>query len=247
MYYSLNPNAQRAKNAITLLWIVLVLEIASLVSSFLQYDLLQNASSGNGITDAAAEANDLRVRILGIMYMIAYVISAVTFIMWFRRAYNNLHQRASYLSYSEGWAAGSWFVPVLSLFRPYQVMDDMYSETKRLLQSKGFTEVNLNTRLLGWWWALWIITCFIGQFSFRYSLKAETIDELLTSTVAEITNSVIGIPLALLAIRVVKDYAAVEPLLNDMTDEEEPRGTVQFVEHTMEVNTGSSESTLSQI
>jgi hypothetical protein len=237
MYYSLNPNVQRAKNAITLLWIVLALEIAYLTSNFFQYDLLQTAANGGEITDEAATSNDLRQQILAILYTIAYIISAVTFIMWFRRAYYNLHQRVSYLSQSEGWAAGSWFVPVLNLYRPYQIMKEMYNETRNLLQSRGFSDISITTKLLGWWWALWIVSRFVGQFAFRYSMKAETIDELLTGTVAEIVSGIIGIPLVLIAIRVVKDYSAVEPLLNEITDEEQPNGTVQFLEQ--EVSTGT--------
>lgn len=243
MYYSLNPNAQRAKNAITLLWIVLALEIGNLASNFFQYDLLQTAASGGEITDEAAAANDLRQQMMAILYTIAYIVSVTTFILWFRRAYNNLHQRAMYLSYSEGWAAGSWFVPILNLYRPYQIMKEMYTETRHLLQSKGFPEISLSAKLLGWWWALWIASRFVGQFAFRYSLKAETIDELLTGTIAEIVNGIIGIPLTIIAIRVVKEYAAVEPLLNEINEDDQPTGTVQFIgeEEQSEIVPGASQ------
>jgi hypothetical protein len=219
---TLRPNGQRAKNAITLIWIVLALEIISLISGYFQYDLLQTAASGGEISTEAATANDRREQIIGILYLITYIISGVTFIQWFRRAYYNLHLKVNYLSHTEGWAAGSWFVPFVNLYRPYQIMKELYLETKELLTKKGvnFTH-DFSTTALGWWWTLWILSNIIGQFVFRYSMKAESIDELTTSTVVSMINNIIGIPLALITIKVIKDYANVETLLTEISENEE--------------------------
>ena len=219
---NLKSNGQRAKNAITLIWIVLALEIISLISGYFQYDLLQTVANGGEISTETATSNDTREQMIGIIYMIVFVISAVTFIQWFRRAYFNLHQKVTYLAQTEGWAAGSWFVPIVSLYRPYQIMKELYQETKELLNKKGINvNTNFTTSSLGWWWTLWIINNIIGQFVFRYSMKAESIDELTTSTFASMIGNIIGIPLALITVKVIKDYSNVEPLLYEIKDEEE--------------------------
>jgi hypothetical protein len=218
----LRPNEQRAKNAITLIWIVLAIEIISLISGYFQYDLLQSASNGEEISMEFATANDTREQVVGIVYIIAYLISAVTFIQWFRRAYFNLHLRADVLSYTEGWAAGSWFVPIITLYRPYQIMKELYHETKLLLIKNGLEKgVNLSLGAVGWWWTFWILNNFIGQFVFRYSMKAETIDQLINSTFASMIGDIAGIPLALFTIKVIRDYANIEPLLCEIKSEEE--------------------------
>ena len=210
----LKPNKKRAKNAIIIIWIVLTLEIVSLISEYFQYDLLQAAANGGEISIETATANDTREQIIGIIYLIAYIISAVTFIQWFRRAYYNLHLKVNHLSQAEGWAAGSWFVPIISLYRPYQIMKELYKETRELLVKNGLNIYdNFSTSLLGWWWTLWIINNVIGQFVYRYSIKAESIDELTISTVASMIGNVVGIPLALITVKVIKDYANVEPLI----------------------------------
>ncbi len=212
----LKPNGQRAKNAITLIWIVLVLEIVSLISGYFQFDLLQTIANGGEISTETATTNDTIVEIIGIIYLIAYIISGVTFILWFRRAYFNLHLRVNHLSQTEGWAAGSWFVPIVSLYRPYQIMKELYHETRKLLSKKGLIiNENISTDILGWWWTLWIINSVIGQFAFRYSLKAESIDELTISTVASMIGNIAGIPLALITVKVIKDYANIEPKLSE--------------------------------
>jgi hypothetical protein len=217
---NLKPNGQRAKNAITLIWIVLAMEIVSLVSGYFQYDLLQTAANGAEISMETATANDTREQIIAIVFLIAYIISAVTFIQWFRRAYFNLHLKVNHLSHTEGWAAGSWFVPIVNLYRPYQIMKELYQETKDLLTKKGLSfNQKFTTGSLGWWWTLWIISNIIGQIVFRY--PSETIDELIGGTVASMIGNIVGIPLALITVKVIKDYSNVEPLLNEIKDEDE--------------------------
>jgi hypothetical protein len=219
---NLKPNAQRAKNAITLIWIVLVLEIVSLISGYFQFNLLRGVSNGAEISMETAAANDKREQIVAIIYMIVFIFSAVTFIQWFRRAYFNLHQKVNYLSQTEGWAAGSWFVPVLHLYRPYQIMKELYQETKELLIKKGRNiNPNFSTSALVWWWTLWILNNIIGQFVFRYSMKAESVDELTVSTVASMVSNFIGIPLAVITIKIVKDYSVLEPLVYELKNDEE--------------------------
>lgn len=220
---NLRPNQQRAKTAIILIWVVLGLEIVSLVSGYFQYDLLQSVANGEAISTEKANFNDTREQLIAILYTVTFIVSAVTFIQWFRRAYYNLHLKVKNLSHTEGWAAGAWFVPILSLFRPYQIMKELYHETKVLLTSKGLiSEESLSTNTLGFWWALWIINNLVGQFVFRFSARAETVDELIISTGASMFANIIGIPLALIAIKVIKDYSNVEPLMHELVDDVEP-------------------------
>jgi len=47
-------------------------------------------------------------------------------------------------------------------------------------------------------------------------MKAETIEELTVATIASMISNIVGIPLAFLAIKVIKDYSRVEPLLNEI-------------------------------
>lgn len=218
----LKPNDQRAKSAIALIWIVLVLEIVNLISSYMQYDLLQTIVNGGFVSEEVAEANDMRESVLGLIYFVVHIISAIVFIMWFRRAYFNLHQKVNTLAYSEGWAAGGWFVPIISLYRPYQIMKEIYIETKKLFIKNGISErVEYSTSNLGWWWTLWIISAFVGQFVFRFALKsADTIDNLMIITVSQMALSVLGVPLALITSKIIKDYSKVEPLLAEISNDE---------------------------
>jgi small-conductance mechanosensitive channel len=215
----LEPNGQRAQKAITLLWIVLGLEIVMLISGYLQYSLLWAIAGGDEVSAETLNENDLRETIIAIIYFIAYIVSTVTFLLWFKRAYSNLHKKVTGLPYTAGWAVGSWFVPIINLYRPYIIMKKLYCETKKLVNNE-----TLSTRSLGWWWAFWLIGGFINNIGLRYSLKVETVEELMASTTISMIGNIIGIPLALITIKVVKDYSEVEPLLN-ISSEEQQGGT----------------------
>ena len=166
-----------------------------------------------------ANANDMREQIIAIVTIVAFIISTVTFIMWFRRAYFNLHQRINNLSYSEGWAAGSWFVPILNLFRPYQIMKELYERTKSFLQSNGITlNKDLNVTLVGIWWAVWVINNVLGQIVFRSTRSADSISDFLNVTTLGIVSDLVGVILAILVIRVIKDYSENEDLLTRVGD-----------------------------
>lgn len=213
-------NETRAKNAVLLIKIVLGIQIASLIFYFFQYNLLKDIASGIEITVESANANDLRILIIDLLLVIAHIISMVTFILWFRRAYYNIKQKSDYLLYSDGWAAGSWFVPVLNWFRPYQMMKELFEETRYVFEKqKEEVNYNLNMRLLGLWWGFWIVYQTLSSISQRTELKAETLDQFLRATEWSMLYHIIGIPTAILVLKVMKDYMKTEPILYQMDQE----------------------------
>ena len=209
--FNLRENNERAKWAMTLIWVVLGVELIALLSSYMQLDLLNAYANGEYVEDSAADANDLREQLIGIVYLALYITSAVTFIRWFRRAYYNLHTIESNLSYPESAAASTWFIPFLNLFRPFQIMRELYNRTNEIIKDK--TDINLQQNSIGIWWFLWVVSGVFGQIIFRVSRDAETIDELTTMTQLSMVDSAITIPLAILAVKVIKDYNKAEKVL----------------------------------
>jgi len=195
--------------------------LISLFSSYLQYQLLTQLSKGVEITNYKLEQNDSREQLVGIVTLIVSIISAVTFIQWFRRAYFNLHSLVPNLTYTEGWAAGSWFVPVIGFFRPYQIMVELYNKTiARLVERKLFDNQSFDLSFVKVWWALWIIVSIIGRVVYKYISEAETLEKFIDCTVFSIVESLLYIPLSLITIKVIKVYSNFENiLLNDVTIE----------------------------
>lgn len=218
---TLKPNGQRAKNAMSVLWIVLGMEIISLISNYFQYDLLHRAKNGAQITSLEVAANDIRVNIVTVVYAIVYIVCVVMFIQWFRRAYYNLHVKVPNLLFTDGWAAGSWFVPIINLYRPYQIMRELHEETIDLCEKKEVSSRGLSTDLLGWWWFCWLVSTTLGRVVNRISMDAESISQLENGTIAGMIHNFFSIPLTLLILKIIYDYSKVEPILFDLKEEEE--------------------------
>jgi len=60
---------------------------------------------------------------VSIFNLIVLIVTVIVFLICQHRAYNNLPPLGvPRPDFSSGWVVGSWFVPFLNLFRPYQIM-----------------------------------------------------------------------------------------------------------------------------
>jgi hypothetical protein len=210
----LRPNAQRARTAIALIWVVMAFDVAILVSSYMEHDLLSSWQAGTAISEEVAEANDARQLVIGLLRTAAFIISAVTFIQWFRRAYFNLGMRVKPLNESEGMAAGYWFIPIMNLFKPYRMMMELHGRTAELVAPMAPDPVRARSQdHITVWWVFWVASNIMGQVVFRVSGDANTIDELANIAVISMVDAALSLPLAILAVLVIKRYAALEQLL----------------------------------
>ena len=222
----LRPNGQRAKTAIILIWIVLVFQLPSLVSAFSQYQILTSALE-NDLTLEIALSDLTPHGVLDLALGLLLIITGITFIQWFRRTYFNLHTKVNYLAHAVDWAAGSWFVPIMNLYRPYQIMKEIYNETKKLL-TKNNIEFNptFSTKLLGWWWILWLLKGSINFFEFLHlKFFGDSLETFTTVAIVSMVRSIIMIPLSIITIKIIKDYSTIEPLLNEIQEESKVQTT----------------------
>jgi hypothetical protein len=205
----LRPNEQRAKMAILMLMIIMILDIISLFSNTLEYQLLTSET----IDLVSANANDLRQQIIGIIYLASLVVSATLFIRWFRRAYYNLHCRVNHLRHEETAARTYWFIPILSLIEPYKITKEMFFATEFYLKKNIENYKSLTTtHNINLWWTFWVITSILGNIIFRMSLNADTIDKLITICQLNLIDNVSSIIAAFLAIKMIKEYGKIETL-----------------------------------
>ncbi len=213
----LPDNSQRAKNSLIAFYVLGFIEIAFIISSLLQYSLLKRMEKGN-YTKEEATANDIRHQAIAYANAAIYIVCIVLFIMWFRRAYNNLNLSGrSSTNYPEGWAAGAWFVPFLNLARPYFIMQEIWGKTQEATHNLISYK---SSKIVGWWWVVWIIDNIGTNFINRY-FKESNVEELIISTIASlIFNSVELIALVMLII-IMKNIIVFEKNLQQSLREEE--------------------------
>lgn len=189
---------------VVMLWVSLALEILSLFSDASQLSLL-----GREFTIQEAEANDARQTLIGIAYLVVFLTTAVTFLRWVHRA--NVNCRgfgAEGMTFTPGWSVGYYFIPFINLVRPYQAMKEIWQASHNPSSWKTSDPIGP----LGLWWTLWLVNGFLGQLTFRLSARADTIEALKSSTMVAIAASVAGIPLCLVALKMVKEVALQQEL-----------------------------------
>jgi RNA polymerase subunit RPABC4/transcription elongation factor Spt4 len=85
------------------------------------------------------------------------VVGGAVLIAWMRRAYANLPALAvGDLRFSPRWVVWGWFVPIVNLFRPKQVMDDLWRASHPLAPpfSSSWREGPGSFWCHLWWWGL---------------------------------------------------------------------------------------------
>lgn len=126
-----------------------------------------------------------------LLLIVGFPVCVVLVSMWFHRANANLH--ATGLAMNHGpHMAWIWFlVPVANLFKPYQVLREIWVDSHRL--ADGFAAPSPS--LLGLWWGSWIAG--IGLFR-----------------VADLLAVAYGAPRASLAVSVLAALALVASALS---------------------------------
>lgn len=198
--FSYSKSPQRLTSFLVLmLWISLGMEVLSIMSDLGQLALLSGTFTG-----AEAASNDLRQGIIGFGYIGVFIVTGITFLRWiYRFNYNCRGFGASDMRFTPGWSIGHFFIPFLNLVRPYQVMREILQVSQNPNEWKS-QPVGL---LVDRWWALFLVTSFLGRIVFRLSVNAESMDELRTSTWAAILAACVEIASCLAALSLVKTIA----------------------------------------
>lgn len=186
------------------LYAQIVMSVIAIISSILEYQLLSDLKEGvytsQELAVAAGEASDARQGIVGIIQFIIFVVSGVLILKWIYRANFNARQLgASGMTFTPGWSIGWYFIPIANLWKPYQAMKEIW---KASINPQDWTN-QPRSSLLPWWWFFWIVSNMFANASFRLTLRAEEIGELLAANVVTQLSDVTGIPLSLIVIAIV--------------------------------------------
>jgi hypothetical protein len=169
--YTYRSVSTLTKSLMFLLGVGAMMDVFSGISSGMEWALLSRPFS-----EEEATANDLRESCIGLIQLLVYVATAITFCVWIVRSHKNARAMgAQDMSITPGWAAGFFFVPVVNLWKPYQAMVDLW----RASYNPAEWAVAPTPQLLNVWWGLWLTSAAVGQVLFKFATKAESIPDLL--------------------------------------------------------------------
>ncbi|WP_170073234.1 DUF4328 domain-containing protein [Mongoliibacter ruber] len=213
----LKDNSKRAKTLLTVFWVLTVLTLVGLLTGYNELRILKNAQIGEFVSEEEANLSDLLQGIIGLFQFGLYIGSIVVFLNWFRRAYGNLHRAGiTYIKHKETMAVWTWIIPIVWFYRPVQIMNEIWTETQYKIKKFDPTYVMKSGGLIiGFWWALFVISNFIGRYVLRTAFKQDTIEQLIESSTATLISDIMQIPEGLLVIFIVYKLSKMETKLAD--------------------------------
>ena len=188
---------------ILLLKATILISLVAAISSMLEVKLINDMTTGNfdnSTIEDQANINDLRQQLIGIIQFSLFIITSIVFLRWIYFSNSNSRSLgASGMQFTPGWTIGYYFVPYLNLYKPYIAMKEIWKTSK---DPKNWEMVKTPS-LFPQWWTLWLISEFLGNLSFRLSMRAEELNELFVSSSVTLASDLVEMPLALIAIKLV--------------------------------------------
>ncbi|MFI0780015.1 DUF4328 domain-containing protein [Streptomyces sp. NPDC021212] len=131
--------------------------IAVLILAFIarvqQYNLYGDVLDGGSVSPEKADDADEFYRVALLLSSAVMLALGIVWPIWFRRLRLNAEVFApGQHRFSPGWAAGAWFTPVVSLWFPKQIANDIW----RASSPQGPHQAGRG--LLNGWWVCWVIS-----------------------------------------------------------------------------------------
>jgi len=210
-YLPLRRPARRARVA---LWLSILLALASAAAN------LGDTRVARDLAGDGASSGDLYLWV-GLVQAAWFLATAGCWLAWFRRAYRNLPALgARRLRYRPWWAVGAWLLPVFSLFRPKQVLNDIWraSDPNLPLDRPDAWRKRPVAELLGWWWLAFLASVLVRSITTQavhaaadlmlLGLLPEQLDRFQASAGMQIVADLLTVVCGLLALRVVRRTTA---------------------------------------
>lgn len=183
-----------------------VVVIISLILSYVYLGQLQELRPGMPVPLQVERTEDLRM-VVGLFSFAIQVTLIVVFCMWIYRAHDNLELLGvEGRQYTSGWAVGYFFVPILNLYRPLQVMQEIWKASDpQVPPGSQEWRNNPNSALAGFWWAFWLISSIANNISIRVALSAApSLDDLRMEARVEIFADATALVAGLLLILIIQ-------------------------------------------
>ncbi|MEU7178625.1 MULTISPECIES: DUF4328 domain-containing protein [Streptomyces] len=187
-----------AKAVSILLAVVVVTDMFAVWADYQSLDMVNRLISDfDSVTGQEIDSVDMRYRLAGIVQSAALIATGVVFLVWFHRVRVNAEVFApEYHAKKRGWTIWGWICPVVNLWFPRRIALDTWNASA--------DENQRGAKLLNWWWALWLMTEFIGWAAGRQYARATTPEEIQRALGSVLVTDALDIVAAILAILFVR-------------------------------------------
>ena len=201
------PAAGLAKAVLICIGLEAVMTLVSMVSTLLQGALLLRLQGGEVVSDGAWSRSEWRVIAVGMAVVLMAAIAGVVFLWYLARVNHNARALgAKGLSATPGWTIGYFFVPIINLYRPYQIVQELWKASAPVA---GRWTSQPGSSLVGWWWALHLLDNVANQIVARLNWSVTTnenpdVNQLLALAGLDLGVEVLDLGLCVAAFQLVR-------------------------------------------
>jgi len=196
--------------AAVLIVIATVLTAVDSWADWHRYLVLNDFVSGSGTVTLDDLDSADHLALATVVFAVSGLVGAgVVFLVWLWRARQNAenlcmahHRRA------RGWVVGSWICPVVNLWFPFMILDDIHRASRPdnppdLLDLRTVR----GSQLIGWWWALWIAVWGTSRAASVNPRGDPTVDTFRSLAIVGTVGTVATIGAAVLIIRIMREIS----------------------------------------
>ena len=193
------PIAGLTRTLSALLKINIAITVIDVFASLYDYYTYANLTPGIDPNETLLPSDAVNA-IVGLVQFFLFIILGITFLRWIYRMNKNLRTLSGeQMRFTPGWSVGWYFIPIANLFKPYQVMKEIW----RVSHKNELTTYDL----LGWWWFLWIVSSFLGRLTFRLTMRADDMESYAASALVMIVSDGLDVILNIVALTLVDRIA----------------------------------------
>ncbi|WP_410537795.1 protein kinase domain-containing protein [Streptomyces sp. KL2] len=194
---------------------LLLCTLVQLVLDLRVYGELDGLHEGASLAYAAVDHDSLRstTEVMAVLSGLFQLPVIVLWLVWFWRVRANAEVFApGQIRYHQGWAIGSWLVPVVWFFMPKQIINDIcdHSDPTSTRTTWYGPRRSSNRGLLNGWWTMWLAGMVAGLLNYEPWYEAETVGQAQGDAALTVVTDFLTLPSAVLAILVVLRLTALQ-------------------------------------
>ena len=176
-------NKEKLESAKNLFFIALGLDIAVtalvVISDFWGVGVLKDIGAGRITADQSTISTMEFWDSFAKLMLLTMLGVGLGLVKWLNTCYSYAKESLGASGFkNEGWTTGGWIIPIFNLFKPYQVINEIYKAGSPTYAVPDGWKKESGSGLLLAWWIFWAVTHFIGWVVGKQVFKSAMRDDM---------------------------------------------------------------------
>lgn len=199
------PSDSHATRARWALWASIATMVFGAGISLWDFVLLRRLDAGEDPDTLFGDIYDLITGADALARIGLFVVAAILVLIWLYRAYANLRALRHEPRFTPGWAVGYWFIPIINIFRPFQIIKDLYVRSENPARTAGLDRIGAPSIVTAWW-VCWLATGVANRIARGFIRSYQPGGDLEALYIADglfILSALLGVLAGWLFIRII--------------------------------------------